>query len=374
MTLGRRHLRVSPLLVVLLLALIAALAAFYVGALRSLPPPYGPADNGEVVYAHDGDLYVRAALGAEPRRLIGGPGDQASPFFSPDGRLLAFTTILGDRELLMAANADGSGPRQLLPDPLEDPYVVWGPDSRTLAVVTTIDSFPNLLLVRVDTGAVTRVLGPLDDVVPIDVTWRPPNGSELLIRARPGDGTLDLYTLHADGTGLQRLHLPSRLLFGMSWELTGSTYAPDGHQIAYNSVEHDPSADYDHFRVRVVNADGTGDTAMPPPPDPRVHEAWPIYSPDGRSILVHRWTWSWEGNEGWLAIMPADGSAPARDIGPHFPGGEKTGLIKAWSPDGSRVLVRNDDTQKVYSIDPVRNLVQQLDWTSELPEWQRTRR
>ncbi len=116
------------------------------------------------------------------------------------------------------------------------------------------------------------------------------------------------------------------------------------------------------------------DRAMPAPGDVKVHEAWPQFSPDGQSILVHRWTWSWEGNEGWLAVLPADGSAPARDVGPRIAGGEQTGLIETWSPDGTRILMRTGNTTQAFSIDPVTGTSELLDWTTELPDWQRASR
>jgi hypothetical protein len=103
-----------------------------------------------------------------------------------------------------------------------------------------------------------------------------------------------------------------------------------------------------------------------------VQEAWPVFSPDGRWILVHRWTWKFNaGGEGWLAVMPSDGSAPAHDIGPRIAGGEDTGLTKAWSPDATRVLMRSENTKEVFSIDPIAGDFETLPWTTELPDWQR---
>ena len=58
--------------------------------------------------------------------------------------------------------------------------------------------------------------------------------------------------------------------------------------------------------------------------------------PTARRSCVHDWTWSWEGNQGWLSVMPADGSAPARRIGPTIPGGEddrpRQGLVARTAP------------------------------------------
>ena len=58
--------------------------------------------------------------------------------------------------------------------------------------------------------------------------------------------------------------------------------------------------------------------------------------------------------------MPADGSAPARDIGPRIPGGEDTGLVKTWSPDGSRILMSTDNTKQVFSIDPITGSYEEI--------------
>jgi Tol biopolymer transport system component len=152
--------------------------------------------------------------------------------------------------------------------------------------------------------------------------------------------------------------------------------SPDGNTIAYNSVEPVPGAGNSHFRVRLINPDGSGDRAVTGPTDPLIQEAWPVYSPDGKWIVVHRWVFKGDSPtaEGWLAVMPADGSAAARDIGPRIPGGEDTGLSKVWSPDGSRVLMRSNNTLQAFSIDPVTGTYDPLTWTSNLPDWQRVAR
>jgi Tol biopolymer transport system component len=70
-------------------------------------------------------------------------------------------------------------------------------------------------------------------------------------------------------------------------------------------------------------------------------------------------------------VIPADGSAAGRDIGPRIAGGQDTGLVKGWSPDGTRVLMRSENTQQVFAIDPVTGSYEELPWTNELPDWQR---
>jgi Tol biopolymer transport system component len=362
-----------PLVLLVILALLAAtVAALWVGSQRRVPPPFGPAANGAIAYPDGGDLYVRDSLTGDSRLLVGGPGSDAYPFYSPDGTRIAYSTTIDGREYLKVANADGSGIRQLLPDPLVRATAVWRPDSAALAIVSEVAGRPALLIVPVDGSPARRV--DLGDVLPSDVQWRPPDGLELLVRGSTPNSPVDLYVVDAATGGARALGLPSLALIGAEWDLGGPVWSPDGTRIAYNQVELDAGADpRGHFRVHLVNADGTGDVALPPPADHVVQEAWPLFSPDGRWILVHRWTWtsSPDGGFGWLAVMPADGSAPARDIGPRIPGGEHTGLIKTWSPDGSRVLMRSENEEKVYSIDPVTGATEALPWATDLPDWQR---
>lgn len=206
------------------------------------------------------------------------------------------------------------------------------------------------------------------------MSWSPPDGRLLLVRGETARGT-ELYTLRPDGTEVRPLGLLQTTAFGPDYTLSGQAWSPDGKAIAYNAIGlSDDGSLVTHFRVELVTPDGTR-TALPGPSDPRVQEAWPVYSPDGKWILVHRWTFKGDAAiqppEGWLAIMPADGSAVAHDVGPRIPGGEDTGLVKTWSPDGTRILMSAGNTRQVFAIDPVSGRFEELPWTNDLPDWQR---
>ena len=369
----------------LVAALLAALLAAYVGSRQqSLPDPFGPARNGQIVYGSNGDLVARESLTGQEAVLLGGPTEDHDPGLSPDGSRLMFVRTAEARDLLMVANVDGTNAVQAVADPLIEPYVAWGPDSDSFAIVNAWHGAPKLSIVTLN-GLTSRPID-LGGVLPTDLAWRPPDGRQLLVRVmllptsladseiyRPVDFVVIDFA--ADGTITTRpMGLDPHKRFGGDWDNSGPVWSPDGSRIAYNIVAPGDGVDDGFFRVHVVNADGTGDIALPAPAIANVNEAWPIFSPDGRSILVHRWTWkgSSNGGAGWLAVMPADGSAPARDIGPRIAGGEDTGLIKAWSPDGTRVLMRSGNTQQLFSIDPATGESEELPWTSpSLPDWQR---
>src|SRR5205814_993805 len=138
---------------------------------------------------------------------------------------------------------------------------------------------------------------------------------ELLPRAATRGGGQDFFLIRADGTLIRSFGLPSQLRFGSDWDNSGPAWSPDGTRLAYNRVEPLDGDPAGHFRVHVIRADGTGDVTLPGPSEPLVHEAWPVWSPDGRWIAVEHFVFGDPGQD-WLAMLPSDGSAPARDLLP----------------------------------------------------------
>jgi Tol biopolymer transport system component len=368
-----------PLLVLALIALLAATIAFVAGSRQRVPPPFGPAGNGTLAYSFGGDLFVRDSLTGQSRLLVGSMGKEAFPSYSPDGQWLAYVDTIGTVDHFIVSSVNGTAVTQELatfPPAPSNAQAAWRPDSHAFAFIYDIAGIPQLSIAPVDGSPAVQI--DLGGLRPLDVSWRPPSGAQLLIRAHGAGEEVGLYTLNPDGTGLKDFNLPGHSDFGLDYTLSGSTWSPDGGTIAYNSVEPIPGAGpfMSHFRIRLINADASGDRAVAGPNDPTVQEAWPVYSPDGRWIVVHRWILKADNPnaEGWLAVMPSDGSAPARDIGPRILGGEETGLSKVWSPDGTRLLMRSYNTKQTFSIDPVSGTYETLVWTSELPDWQRVAR
>ena len=78
--------------VALLIALLAAALAFYVGSQRHVPAPFGPARNGLIPYISNGDIYVGDPVTGKTLLLVTNPRgtNPFSPGFSPDGTKLAF--------------------------------------------------------------------------------------------------------------------------------------------------------------------------------------------------------------------------------------------------------------------------------------------
>ena len=371
---GSSRIPAWPLLVVVGLLLLAAVAVLVLtGRRQEVPLPFGPARNGQIAYVQDDDLFVKDSIDGPGRLLIGTAGKEAWPYYAPDGSRLIVTIEEDGTPYDYVANADGTDLRRLLPDPIfGNGQIVWAPDSRTVAIVNEIAGVPTLHIVDTATGTWRALdLG----VMPRDLAWNPRDPGSIILQATdPESGHNDLYSVRTDGTGLRAFDLPEKQSgFGVGYTNSGPAFSPDGSTIAYNHVKIDPVTRSTHFRVDLVDPDGTNDRPLPAPADPEEQQAWPLYSPDGRWILVHHWTWKSDprGGEGWLTVVPADGAAPPRQIGPRFPGGEDTGIVKTWSPDGSRVIAQVQNAEQVWSIDPVTGEGELLPWTALMPDWQR---
>ena len=361
-----------PLRALIVLALILILAAaallLTVGAHHPLPPPFGPARNGPLAYEAADAIYARDTADAPQRVLIGNEhGAVRFAGFSPDGMSMAFVRTTDGSTHLFVADADGRAERQILSKALGDAYIAWAPDSRTLAVSDEIDFVRKVMLVRLDGTPPTVV--DLGDASPTDMAWRPPNGAQLLVRATTKGGGQDFYLVGADGILIRKFGLPTPMRFGPDYENSGPAWSPDGRLIAYNRVEPLDGDPGGHFRVHVIRADGTGDVALPGPSDLLVHEAWPVWSPDGRWIAVEHFVF---GGDDWLAMLPSDGSAPARDLLPKGSVHPDGGVTKMWTPDGSRVVAYVRGPGETYLIDPVTGSYEKAAWaaTSE-PDYRR---
>jgi hypothetical protein len=366
---GRRIADLRPLatvLVVLLAILLLAVAIAIVGTQRRLPAPFGLAGNGLIAFSAGGGVHVVDVDGTS-RLLFDGPGDEVGLTYSLDGTRIAFIRLLGGREYLWAANADGTGEIQLLPNAVQDPSgLVWSPDGSRIAIGFLVDGIDRIVLVDAD-GSGSSVL---DLPFPArDPAWRPPDGRELVVRGRDGDRH-QLFVVAADGSAVRSLGLRPLGLLGGSYDLLGAAWSPDGSRVAYHTVDDPPDVTIGRrFQVHVVNADGTDDHVLSSHPDGSVQEAWPVWSPDGTQIATQRWR---ESGTAWAAVVPADGIGRPVDAGLETSFEAFMGWSATWSPDGTRLIAFWDAEVGAISIDPRTGDYEPIDWPlTDRPSWQR---
>ena len=90
-------------------------------------------DGKRLVFSILGDLYTLPIVGGEATRITSGPGYDAQPRFSPDGKLIAFSSDRGGTENLWVCDLDGKNARQISSEKagtIDSP--AWAPDGQWL--------------------------------------------------------------------------------------------------------------------------------------------------------------------------------------------------------------------------------------------------
>ena len=319
-------------LLLMLLALIAALAAgsLAVGsrldlfATTALPAPVGPAGNGLIAYASEGDIWVVGPDGTDARPLTSGPALDERPVWSGDGSRLAYWSMASESDTqvsLVVINADGSSPVTVAThDVSEDPEGMdWSPDGTRLAYAVHDAPMERVMVAAAD-GSGSGLVGD-----PAFRAWSPdwsPDGS--LIAFGGGVGTDQaVYLMSPDGSDARRL---SRVTDETGNAFVRLDWSPDGTRIVSQADQH----------LWVFAADGSEESEVAGTP---IWSILPRWSPDGTRIAFN----DNGGSSPRLAVIPADG-------------GELTRLATdlqaswSWSPDGERIVGTPPDGLRV--LDP----------------------
>ena len=328
----------SVAMAMLLMALLLAAVAMFVGSQTRVPAPFGPARNGLVAYEAGGDIFTADPVTGEASPILTGPETDVGPRFSLDGTRIVFERKIDfARGQLYTVRSDGTDLRLLTPEPLTlapgDYGRAWekyefSPDGQAVLVATLADGVPGIAIAQTDgTGVRHLDVG----MAASEPSFRPPDGAEILFvgRGSMGRGIFALDPSTADVRTI-RILTPG-------YDLAGANWSPDGSRIAYWSW--DPTAFEMTAKTHVVAADGTGDRELPSPAG-AVWDAHSTWSNDGTQLFIVRgYTNDYEDVRG--VVLPADGSSVGVEVAPS--GSVETGCCAAWiwSPDDSKLLGRS---------------------------------
>ena len=229
-------------------------------------------DGGSVVYAvvdgEDDQIHVLRDEGATDVVLTS-DGANFRPAWSPDGSLIAFSSVREAEPDIWVMAADGTGQSQLTSDPASDWAPAWSPDGTSIAFNS--DRAGTFDLVRIDAGGANPTAltsGPADDFEP---DWSP-DGNRIAFTSNRG-GDFQVWIVAADGnaepglldTGEGNAYMPS--------------WSPDGSMIAFTSSR---TGDFEVFIVA-----SSGGEPRNISQNPGVDDGWvlPDWAPDGSSIL-----------------------------------------------------------------------------------------
>ena len=232
------------------------------------------------------EIFVMDYDGANPVAHTGNQSINLSPRWSPDGRMIAYTSYRNGNPDLFVLNIDSvrrdvlSAQRGLNATP------AWSPDGQWLVFAMSAGGGTNLFLIPKGGGTPKALTtGP-----PISVSPSfSPNGRQIVFNSDRG-GSPQIYVMGVDGTNLQRVTFQGNYNSSPRW-------SPRGEKIVF-------MCRLAGNQICLINPDGTGLqqlTSLGSNEDP----SW---SPDGRHIVF---TSTRMGHRD-IFVMHADGTEQTR--------------------------------------------------------------
>lgn len=270
-------------------------------ALATATPAFAtfPGRNGKLVFQRPAgeqmDLFTIRPETSQAKRLIGGPTFDEKAEWSPDGRRIAFARDDGSGfpAEIWTADASGRDVRRLTTWNNIAAAPTWTPDGR-IVYFTTKDFPPQespddplppseLYSMAADGGDQRRLTN--DEVIQVDPAVSPADGTVAHVAFQPVAGMpgvfdLGLFSIAADGSGPRTLapFSPERDVLNASW-------SPNGKRIVIEIASARPRGDsggsHRQSDLATINADGTGLRRLT---RTRALETNPVWSPDGRLI------------------------------------------------------------------------------------------
>jgi TolB protein len=247
------------------------------------------------------ELFVMDYDGASLLPLTGNQTINLSPRWSPDGRLIAYTSYRNNNPDLFVLNFD-SGRRDVLSAQRGlNVTPAWSPDGQWLALAMSASGGTNLFIMP-KAGGTPRPLtaGPTISVSPSFS----PNGRQIVFNSDRG-GVPQVYIMDVDGSNLHRLTFQGNYNSSPRWSSRGEKIVfmcrLAGNQIC------------------LINPDGTGLQQL----TSAGSNEDPAWSPDGRHIAFS----STRSGQRDIFVMHADGTEQRR-----LTNNGRENYLPDWSP------------------------------------------
>ena len=103
------------------------------------------------------EVYSMFADGGSVKNLTNNAADDGSPAWSPDGKLIAFTSDRDGRPQIYVMNADGSAARRVSQSTVADFSPTWSPDGKWIAFSSTRNGSTDVYMMDLNGNNVTQL-------------------------------------------------------------------------------------------------------------------------------------------------------------------------------------------------------------------------
>src|SRR5215831_3335319 len=148
----------------LALCLVAQAASCFADASKPLLIRHPSMSRDKIAFAYAGDIWTVSRDGGDALRLTAGVGSKFDPYFSPDGKWIAFTADYYGNPDVFVIPATGGEPRRLTWHPSYDVASGWTPDGKNILFVsgrTSSADPPKLFTIPVAGGYPTELPLPM---------------------------------------------------------------------------------------------------------------------------------------------------------------------------------------------------------------------
>ena len=359
--------------VAVLIALLAA-ALIVAGSRNKVPPPFGLARNGAIVFGSGqtggGDIFAKDSLNGPERLLIGGSTDDFAAGFTRSGTQLIFlrrtSGVAGgsnERIQPFIANTDGTNIRSISESLVAPDWFDWSPDDSTLVVQTGDPKLgQHLYIVDLARGASRQ----LDVGRPMTMSFpnfRGPDGAEIVFRGETStnDGYRSgIFAVHPDGSGLRQITPTNG---DRNDDYMFPQPSPDGRLVAYTAW----NAVAEKLQMHLVDLASGSDRLLST--DSPQSQGFATFSPDGGRIIFV----TYFANRNQILVKSLEGGGPPLQMGPSYEQVDGQYVSGIFSPDGTKVIVNDPASKETRIIDAtIGGYGEVLPWTrGDLSGWQR---
>ena len=215
------------------------------------------------------EIFVADILGQDIKQITRHKGLTVSPKFSPDGKLLAYTSYHpGNPNLYITDWQEAKTTRSISRRPGLNLAPAWSPDAKTMVITLSTDGNPDLYLISTDGAILARLTK--DTGINVSPAWSPDGIHVTFVSDR--SGTPQIYIMNVKTKSARRITFQGN-------DNTEPSWSPDGEWIAYAGLYEG------HYQIFIIKPEGGEPLQLTW--ERNDHES-PSWSPDSRQIVFSR--------------------------------------------------------------------------------------